>query len=79
MTSCIKCTRQFIKLNEQYCKDCYELQILKGQCLNLAGMLLKDKYNPEHSDFPEKLVILTKTLFDTLKKTEIEKKRFLAW
>jgi len=69
-------------MSEQYCKDCYELQILKGQCFNVSASALNNKYNPDHEDYPQKLYELAKRLFIYFKKQhEIDgkKERFLEW
>ena len=80
MTHCVKCRKEFNKMLEQYCKGCYELQILKGQCLNAAVAALNDKYNPEHEDYPQKVFQLAKRMFEEGKTTKNkEGKVYLEW
>lgn len=58
-------------LTEQQKKD---IGYFKGQCLNLAGELLKGEFNPKHSDFPKEVLELARKLFD-----EGKKQKFLEW
>ncbi len=73
-TTCASCKKSFVKNNDQYCKDCYELQIFKGQCLNVAATLLP-KYTLESSeDLIKRVYDLAKKLFE-----EGKANKFLSW
>ena len=72
--NCIKCKNKFDEYNEKLCKGCYELQIFKGQCLNVAAILLQTEINPHHSESATKLFDLTKKIYD-----EGKNGGFLKW
>ena len=40
-TNCPGCKKRFDRIKDQYCKNCYENQLFKGQCLNIAANLMK--------------------------------------
>ncbi len=67
MSQCPKCSSRFERVTDQLCNKCYNDTIFQGQCLNIAAMLLKDNYNPEHKDFCEKLFGLQETIYNFAK------------
>lgn len=72
-TNCLRCKTEY-ETTKGYCRTCYELALLKGQCLNIAGTVLTENFNPEHPIFLEKLFKLAKDMYE-----EGKKQRFLEW
>lgn len=62
-TTCPKCKNFFDRGKENTCKNCYELIILKGQCLNIAATLLKNNLGEVISSTPSKVYELAKELY----------------
>ena len=74
MTQCLKCKKEFNRMTENFCKGCYEEQIVKGECLKIAAIALRNKYNPEHQIYMDKVFELTQKMFE-----ESKKRKFLEW
>lgn len=75
MAICNKCKSNYDSIKEKVCKHCYQLDILKGQCLNLAGIILTKIGDPkENPKFINSLFDLAKVIFE-----EGKKQKFLEW
>ena len=78
-TNCLRCSKEY-DTTKGYCRTCYEKALFKGQCLNIAGNILKDTYNPEHPSFLENLFKLARQIYEQGSGEKVdEKKKFLKW
>jgi len=67
---CLKC-KKVLERREEYCKNCYSLEILKGQCLNIAMQFVKNNLDGEQGTLSERLFKCAKYLFEEAKKQKV--------
>lgn len=85
-TECLRC-KSWYETTKGYCRPCYELSILKGQCLNASVTALAHQgINPDWEKYPEKVYELAKKLFEEgkgcpkdCKDNHAHKQRFIEW
>lgn len=56
---------------EEFCKSCYSLEILKGQCLNIAAQRVNNNIDGEEGTMNERLFKCAKYLFEEAKKQKV--------
>lgn len=72
--NCPGCAKRFDKNKDQYCKNCYENQLFKGQCLNIAAMLTTRKPEESPDEMIKRVYALAKKMFN-----EGTEQNFLHW
>ena len=73
--TCPRCCKLHDKFKDEICRRCYELQLLRGQCLNASVLALAHQgINPDWEDYPKKVFDIVKKLFN-----EAIEREFLEW
>lgn len=80
MQPCSRCKNQHDQQKDKTCRECYELAILKGQCLNIAGMLVKKESKDENPNLVDRkktskqILLWARDIFE-----EAKEQKFLEW